>query len=91
LPLKTIAIPANADDLQTNQVDALGREILIYLAHQGDGAILTHSQLVQQFFTDINPSLQILLQRELIEPIGNGYRFAIELIRRWFLKMALPD
>jgi hypothetical protein len=73
-------------DIQTNQVDKLGRDILCYLAQQGDGVILSHAQLVQQFDMDITPSIQILLQRESIEAVDPGYRFTIELVRRWFLR-----
>ncbi|MEQ9484922.1 hypothetical protein [Coleofasciculus sp. F4-SAH-05] len=33
-----------------------------------------------------NPTLNLLLQRELIEDSGCGYCFQVELIRRWFAR-----
>jgi hypothetical protein len=73
-------------DLQTNQIDSIGRAILHHLAHQGDGATLSHQQLQAPFDTDITPSLQILLQRDILEAYQAGYRFQVELIRRWFAR-----
>lgn len=73
-------------DLQTNQIDSIGRAILHHLARQGDGATLHHQQLQAPLDTDITPSLQILLQRDILEPHQAGYRFQVELIRRWFAR-----
>jgi hypothetical protein len=70
-------------DIQNNQVDDNGRAILRFIAAQGEGAIALHQTLSQQFpHTDITRKL--LLQRELIEEVGEGDRFQVELIRRWF-------
>ena len=35
--------------------------------------------------TELNQTLTQLQQRELIEPHGDGLRFQIELVRRWFV------
>ena len=40
--------------------------------------------MLQQFPDEYN-ALNLLLQRELIEQVGDGYRFQVELIRRWFV------
>ncbi|OUL20455.1 AAA family ATPase [Nostoc sp. 106C] len=70
-------------DIQNNQVDEHGRAILRFIAAQGEGAIAPHQTLSQQFpHADITRKL--LLQRELIEEVGEGDRFQVELIRRWF-------
>ncbi|WP_143845115.1 GAF domain-containing protein [Nostoc sp. T09] len=70
-------------DIQNNQVDDNGRAILRFIAAQGEGAIAPHQTLLQQFpHADITRKL--LLQRELIEEVGEGDRFQVELIRRWF-------
>jgi hypothetical protein len=37
-----------------------------------------------QHFPDKSDALNLLLQRELIEEVSEGYRFQVELIRRWF-------
>ncbi|MFN6562560.1 MAG: AAA family ATPase [Nostoc sp. ChiSLP01] len=70
-------------DIQNNQVDATGQAILRFLAAQGEGAIVGCQTLLQQF-PDADITLKLLLQRELIEEIEDGYCFQVELIRRWF-------
>ncbi|MEH2247407.1 hypothetical protein [Nostoc sp.] len=71
-------------DIQNNQVDATGQAILRFIAAQGEGAIVSRQTLLQQFpHADITFSL--LLQRELIEEVDDGYGFQVELIRRWFV------
>jgi hypothetical protein len=36
------------------------------------------------FLNELDRTLDLLTQRELIEPADGGYRFQVELIRRWF-------
>ncbi|WP_180277560.1 AAA family ATPase [Nostoc sp. 'Peltigera malacea cyanobiont' DB3992] len=71
-------------DIQNNQVDATGQAILRFIAAQGEGAIVSHQTLLQQF-PDADITFNLLLQRELIEEVDDGYRFQVELIRRWFI------
>ncbi|MGF1935843.1 MAG: AAA family ATPase [Nostoc sp. ChiQUE02] len=71
-------------DIQNNQVDATGQAILRFIAAQGEGAMVSRQTLSQQF-SDANITLNLLLQRELIEEIDDGYGFQVELIRRWFV------
>ena len=71
-------------DIQNNQVDATGQAILRFLAAQGEGAIVSRQTLLQQFpHADI--TFNLLLQRELIEEVDDGYSFQVELIRCWFV------
>ncbi|MEC4815963.1 MAG: hypothetical protein SAK29_22220 [Scytonema sp. PMC 1069.18] len=78
-------------DIQNNQVDAIGLDILRFLAAKGEGAIVSRKTLskafpnecVRQSHEGIR-SFKLLLQRELIEEVDDGYRFGVELIRRWF-------
>ncbi|WP_179068567.1 hypothetical protein [Nostoc sp. C052] len=71
-------------DIQNNQVDATGQAILGFIAVQGEGAIVSRQTLLQQFpYADI--TFKLLLQRELIEEVDDGYSFQVELIRRWFV------
>ena len=70
-------------DIQNNQVDATGQAILRFIAAQGEGAIVSRQTLLQQFPNEI--TFNLLLQRELIEEVDDGYSFQVELIRRWFI------
>ena len=71
-------------DIQNNHIDATGLEILRAIAAQGEEAIVEKT-LVLEFQEQKNHSaIVLLLQRELIEEIDDGYRFGVELIRRWF-------
>ncbi|MDQ2097944.1 MAG: AAA family ATPase [Tychonema bourrellyi B0820] len=70
-------------DIQSNQADAAGLAILQFLAARGEGAIVSRLTILQHF-PDKSDALNLLLQRELIEEVSDGYRFEVELIRRWF-------
>jgi hypothetical protein len=73
-------------DIQNNQVDATGRDILRLIAAQGEGAVVSHKIIFQNFPNVADSTIKLLLQRELIEEeeIDDGYRFQVELIRQWF-------
>ncbi|MEQ8381449.1 MAG: ATP-binding protein [Coleofasciculus sp. A1-SPW-01] len=73
-------------DIERNQVDELGLAILRFLAAQGEGVSIGKVVLSREFSDHLNPSLNLLLQRELIEDSGCGYGFQVELIRRWFAR-----
>lgn len=77
-------------DIQQNQIDQVGVDLLIYLAAQGAGAVLSRQALERRVpqHNGFGHSLDLLLQRDLIEPAGDGYRFQVELIRRWFAQQA---
>jgi hypothetical protein len=74
-------------DIQCNQIDAVGLAILQFLAAQGEGTTVS-LLTVLQYFPDKFDVLNSLLQQELIEKIGDSYRFQVELIRRWFKSIA---
>jgi hypothetical protein len=40
--------------------------------------------LARSFADELDETLTQLVRRELIESIDAGYRFQVELIRRWF-------
>jgi hypothetical protein len=75
-------------DIKQNQIDKLGLRCLNFIAAQGEGAIVSSSQLFPLVASEeeLQNSIEQLLQRELIEEIKEpaGYRFQVELIRRWF-------
>jgi hypothetical protein len=69
-------------DIEQNQVDQAGLHLLRELAACGEGA----AALRRPGPIELDPPLQHLLQRDLIEPADGGYRFQVELIRRWFAR-----
>lgn len=74
-------------DIQNNQVDATGLEILRFIAAKGEKAIVNQETLALEFQNkDYRSAIVLLKQRELIEELEDGYKFQVELIRRWFEK-----
>jgi hypothetical protein len=73
-------------DIQRNQVDAAGLALLRFLAALGEGATIGREALALRVGSDIRATLDLLVRRELIEVVAEGYRFQVELIRRWFAK-----
>ena len=71
-------------DIQNNQVDANGRDILRLIAAQAKQGIVSQQTLSQHFPDVWERTIQLLLQRELIEEVAEGYRFQVELIRQSF-------
>jgi GAF domain-containing protein len=71
-------------DIQRNQIDTGGRALLRFLAAQEEGATVDRETLALQVGSDIRTTLDLLIRRELIEAVDGGYRFQVELIRRWF-------
>ncbi|MEK8021530.1 MAG: hypothetical protein VSS75_032040 [Candidatus Parabeggiatoa sp.] len=64
--------------------DQHGQAILRFIASHGEGAVVSREALAAQLSGDLEPTLALLLHRELIEQVGDeGYRFQVELVRRW--------
>jgi hypothetical protein len=87
------AVPAALDhgsfffaDIEQNQVDNVGREVLRLIAAQGEGNPAPRQTLVDYVpsLLALEEALVALQHRELIEPLDGGYRFQVELVRRWF-------
>lgn len=72
-------------EIEHNQVDAKGREMLRWIAATGEGVAVSKSSLQMQFPEELEKTLALLLQRELIEEVEDGYRFQVELVRQWFV------
>jgi hypothetical protein len=53
----------------------------------------TDDQISEQkyFPDDLERTLDLLTRRELIEPTDEGYRFQVELIRRWFTRSRIDS
>jgi len=77
-------------DIQRNQINEAGRNLLQYVAAYGEGAVVSRNALTHQCQAELDETLTLLLQRDLIEPAGIGFRFQVELIRRWFANKQDP-
>ena len=77
-------------DIERNQVDPTGLALLQLMARQSDGLLtISDGALDVDKLPDaltLDQALDQLLRRELIEPFAGGYRFQVELIRRWFAR-----
>ncbi|MBK8986107.1 MAG: ATP-binding protein [Chloroflexi bacterium] len=73
-------------DIEQNQVDVVGREVLRLMATSGEGEVTPRQKLVAYVpsLMALEESLVYLQRRELIEAVGDGYCFQVELVRRWF-------
>jgi tetratricopeptide (TPR) repeat protein len=74
------------DDIQQNQIDVTALDLLRSMAAQGAGGVLNRKTLERELADPnrLDHSLDLLLRRDLIEQVGSGYRFQVELIRQWF-------
>jgi hypothetical protein len=66
------------------EVDSAGLALLRFLAARGAGAVVSRDDLACQFPGALDEGLCLPLRREIIEPVAAGYRFQVELMRRWF-------
>lgn len=78
-------------DIENNQVDSTGMAVLRLIATRGEGAIVNQSELTSEFGDEFETALDLLLRRDLIEPIDGGYRFQVEIIRHWFAQPSRVD
>ncbi len=74
-------------DIAYNQVDAAGLALLRWIAARGEGAAVPEAALHQACPDDARAeALALLRRRDLLETVDGGYRFQVELIRRWFAR-----
>jgi hypothetical protein len=74
-------------DIQRNQLDAAALNLLRFMAKQGEGMIVSPDTLSRYCPIHLEQTLALLTRRQLIEPVDAGYRFQVELIRRWFAQL----
>ncbi len=75
-------------EIAEGQVDANALKVLQFMALQGENAVVSGLSL-QPLYTsesELQTAVTQLLRRELIEEGEGGYRFQIELLRRWFTR-----
>ena len=71
-------------DITNAQITPAARYMLSYLAGMGKGRMITADEWQQLFPENFQSNLNVILRRDLVTPDGPGYRFQVELIRRWF-------
>ncbi len=71
-------------DIAHHQVDTSGLAVLRALAAQGAYAVVERHVLARTCPRALEQTLAVLVQREVLEPVASGYRFQVELVRRWF-------
>ncbi|MGH2594025.1 MAG: AAA family ATPase, partial [Anaerolineae bacterium] len=72
-------------DIERNQVGAAGLALLRFMAVQGEEAVVGPQALARHCPDPLERTLELLLRRDLIESVDGGYRFQVEMIRRWFI------
>jgi hypothetical protein len=70
-------------------VGPLGTATLRSVAKCGMGATVTYEQLSSELCEDLRTTLALLMLRDLLVRVESGYRFRIEMIRRWFAEAAV--
>ncbi len=73
-------------DIEHNQVNADGSRLLRVIAAQGEGAVVARETLAAHAPDPLDAGLALLTRRDVIESVDGGYRFQVELIRRWFTR-----
>jgi hypothetical protein len=75
-------------DIRQNQIDEAGVTLLRFMAARGAGAVVSREAMIHHHQAEqpdeLDQTLALLLRRDLIEAVGGGYQFQVELIRRWF-------
>ncbi|NPV76680.1 MAG: AAA family ATPase [Anaerolineae bacterium] len=71
-------------DIQNNQIIPQAASLLRTLAALGPNAIIHHTAWKSSCPDQFEEALANLLQRDLVEQTDGGYRFQIEMVRRWF-------
>jgi hypothetical protein len=73
-------------DIERNQVDANGLAVLREMAVRAASSAVNPETLSSRMAqpSDLEQTVAGLTRRELIEAVPGGYRFRVELIRRWF-------
>lgn len=80
-------------DIRYNQVTESGANLLIWMAARGEGARVPGPEM-RAYLPDEPTSrdtLELLIRRELIVELPDGYGFTVELIRRWFAQQVPVD
>ncbi|MEP7200333.1 MAG: AAA family ATPase, partial [Chloroflexota bacterium] len=75
-------------DVERNQADEAEAKLLRWLAARGEGEQIARDDVRQWApdAADAERALRHLVRRELLERVNGGYRFQVELVRRWFAR-----
>jgi hypothetical protein len=67
-----------------NELNKISLTLARFIAGYGENAEVSRQVLREKYPENSDDALKLLLRRDLIEPTDNGYRFQVELMRRWF-------
>jgi hypothetical protein len=67
-------------------VGEVGRDVLSFMALRGENVVTEREDLARRFPENLEKTIDLLLTRDLIERTESGYRFQVEMIRRWFTR-----
>jgi hypothetical protein len=68
---------------QRSQFDENAQKVLRHIATLGPHAVASHGALLSIFGDQLDAALNRLLRRDLLEECDEGYRFQVELVRRY--------
>lgn len=71
-------------DVRGNQINPETTAMLDYLADMGENAVMPHGEWAALFPSNFDGNLALAQKRDLVEPVNGGYKFQVEMIRRWF-------
>lgn len=71
-------------DSMSQSVDESGVALLRFVASRGERAVVTTEEMLREFGAEFDKALSLPVRRELIESTSDGYRFQVEIVRRWF-------
>ena len=71
-----------------NQVGPVGRALLNDIAIYGYGVSQSRALGMPYDAAEADEALTLLMRRDVLEHTPDGYRFQVELIRRWFINSA---
>lgn len=71
-------------DIRGKQINPETMSMLDYLADKGENEVIAQVEWAARFPTHFDRNLNLALKRDLVEPVDGGYKFQVEMIRRWF-------
>ncbi|MHB8191656.1 MAG: hypothetical protein ACYDGL_00045 [Bellilinea sp.] len=71
-------------DIRGKQINPETMSMLDYLADKGENEVVAQGEWAARFPTHFDRNLALALKRDLVEQVDGGFKFQVEMIRRWF-------
>lgn len=71
-------------DIRGKQINPETMSMLDYLADKGENEVIARDEWAARFPRHFDRNLALALKRDLVEQVNGGYKFQVEMIRRWF-------